>query len=287
MAKVLFVYYSTSHQTERAADAMAEVLSARGYAITKAAIEFTDPHYVERFSRWSKRHPIMTIVAMAPAQLRRKSGKIRIPPEAQSAEYDLVVVGSPTWCATTCMPVRSFLEDPVAEKVLRGKPFAAFTTSCHNWKGNIATIRALGTRAGGNWQGETHFVAEGNQVTSMLAWLGSNRHSQPRTRLFGLRLPRPNLRPDYKAQAQNFIEGLADQALTAEPARGRAAAPEGWSGIGMGGSGSHQPHKCEPGTITMADPSGLAEEPCVPGGGACLKGLLGLGAGVEAPVRVL
>ena len=163
MAKVLFVYYSVSHQTERAADAMAEVLSARGHAVTKAAIEFTDPHYVERLSRWSKRHPIMKIVVMAPAQLRKKTGKIRIPPEAQSAEYDLVVVGSPTWCATTCMPVRSFLKDPVAETVLKGTPFAAFTTSCHNWKGNIATIRALGTRAGGSWQGETHFVAEGTR----------------------------------------------------------------------------------------------------------------------------
>lgn len=218
MAKVLFVYYSASHQTERAANAMAEVLSARGHAVTKVAIEFTDPRYVERFSRWSKRYPIMKIVVMAPAQLRRKTGKIRIPAEAQSAEYDLVVVGSPTWCATTSMPVRSFLKDPVAEKVLRGKHFAAFTTSCHNWKGNIAAIRALGTRAGGSWQGETHFVAEGNQVTSMLAWLAFARHGEPRTRAFGVRVPRPNLKPDYKAQAQTFIEGLADQALTSQPA---------------------------------------------------------------------
>ena len=44
MAKVLFVYYSVSHQTERAVDAMAEVLSTRSHAVTRAVIEFTDPH---------------------------------------------------------------------------------------------------------------------------------------------------------------------------------------------------------------------------------------------------
>ena len=34
MAKVLFVCYSVSHQTELAANAMAQVLSARGHAGT-------------------------------------------------------------------------------------------------------------------------------------------------------------------------------------------------------------------------------------------------------------
>jgi hypothetical protein len=34
-------------------------------------------------------------------------------------------------------------------------------------------VRQLGEEAGGAWHGETHFLALGNQVNSMLSWLGS------------------------------------------------------------------------------------------------------------------
>lgn len=213
MSKVLIVYYTYSQQTAKAADAMAEALQARGHEVTKALIEFTDHQYGESFSHWPMNWPIWNIVGMLPAQKRRKTGSISIPAQARDADYDLVIVGSPTWWLTTNMPVRSYLKDPAAREILNGKPFAAFTTSRRYWKGNIADIRELGEDAGGHWEGQTHFVSEGNQVMSMWSWLAFMRHAEERKRSFGKKLPKPNLKPDFAEQARTFINGVADRAL--------------------------------------------------------------------------
>ncbi len=225
MSKVLFVYFSYSQQTARAAEVMAAELEAGGHEVTKSALEFTDHRYGERFSAWPMRHPIWKIVGMLPAQLQRKTGSIAIPKAASGGDYDLVIVGSPTWWLTTNMPVRSYLKDSAAAKVLAGKPFAAFSTSRRYWKGNIRTIKQLGEASGGRWLGETHFVAEGNQVMSMASWLAFMRHGEPRERAFALRLPRPNLQADFEKQAQGFIQGVADRALPQKAPSGRAGRP--------------------------------------------------------------
>src|SRR5262245_54672036 len=138
---VLFVYYSFTQQTRRVAETMAQALRARGCDVTEAAIEFTDAHYGARFSKLPMRKPIAKIVGMLPAQRRKKTGEIRIPSEASNGSYDLVVIGSPTWWLTTCMPVRSYMHDPAAKRVLAGKPFAVFSTSRRYYKDNLKTIR--------------------------------------------------------------------------------------------------------------------------------------------------
>ena len=121
---VLFVYYSFTQNTRRVADRMTDTLRQRGYEVTEAAIEFPDADYGKRFSKRPMSWPIAKIFGMLPAQLRRKTGDIRIPPEAASGEYDLVVIGSPTWWLTTCMPVRSYMQDPASGNVLDETPFA-------------------------------------------------------------------------------------------------------------------------------------------------------------------
>ncbi len=46
---------------------------------------------------------------MMPAQLRGATGEISIPDEARDGDYDLVVIGSPTWWIKTSVPIRSYL----------------------------------------------------------------------------------------------------------------------------------------------------------------------------------
>ncbi|MGZ6616815.1 MAG: flavodoxin family protein [Solirubrobacteraceae bacterium] len=211
---VLFVYYTFTKQTGMVVDAVAEELTARGCAVTKALLEFPDAHYGGRFSKLPMSWPIWHIVGMLPAQRRRKTGEITIPPEAQQGDYDLVVFGSPTWWLTTCTPVRSYLHSPAAKAVLDGHPFAAMSVSRRYYKGNLGDIKQLGERAGGTWAGGTHFVADGNQVMSMASWLVFMRKNEPRRRYLGMPLPRPNLKADYAEQAHRYADDLADKVLS-------------------------------------------------------------------------
>ena len=57
----------------------------------------------------------------------------------------------------------------------------------------------------------------------MLSWLGYMRHGEPQQRVMGLRMPPPNLKPDFEEQARAFAEGVADEVL---PRNGRAKSSE-------------------------------------------------------------
>jgi flavodoxin len=217
---VLFVFYSFTEQTRRVADTMADVLRGRGFDVTEAPIEFSDEHYGKRFSKRPMDWPVMKIFSMLPSQARKKTGTITIPTEASEGAYDLVVVGSPTWWLTACMPVRSYMHDPAAQRVLGGKPFAAFSTSRRYYKGTLKTIRQLGEKSGGQFIDETHFVADGNQVTSMWSWLAFMRHDAVQERSLGFRLPKPNLRVGFEEQATGFINALADKVFESESTSG-------------------------------------------------------------------
>ena len=211
--KVLIVYYSFTKQTGLVVDAMADRFTEQGCEVTKALLQFTDPHYGKKFSELPMHWPVVKIVSMLPAQLRRKTGEIGIPPEAQEGDYDLVVFGSPTWWLTTNMPVRSFLESPAAAKILDGKPFAAASVSRRYYRGNLEGIRTLGERNGGTWIDETHFVAAGNQVMSMTSWLAYMFFGGPRGHFLGIPLPKPNLQPGYEEQTRGFADRLVDGVL--------------------------------------------------------------------------
>ncbi len=78
-------------------------------------------------------------------------------------------------------------------------------------------------RNGGTWVDATHFVVAGNQVTSMLAWLAYMKHGEARERVLGLKMPPPNLKPDFELQAQRFINGVA-RSDVARACRAAAAA---------------------------------------------------------------
>ena len=65
-----------------------------------------------------------------------------------------------------------------------------------------------------------HFVAAGGQVKSMLSWLGYVKHGEPQPRVFLLKMPPPNLKPDFEDQARSFVDGLVDEVLAQRTASG-------------------------------------------------------------------
>ncbi len=147
--RVLIVYYTLTKQSGRVADAMANAFEARGCEVTKAMIEFTDERWVPKLSQFPMKRPIAQIASVLPAQLRHKTGEIRIPSEAQAGDYDLVLIASPTWWFQTSIPIRSYLESPAARAILDGKPFATASISRRYYGINLRQQRSSPRRTAG------------------------------------------------------------------------------------------------------------------------------------------
>ena len=224
--RVLIVYFTLTKQVGRVTDAMANAFEVRGCDVAKAKIEFTDQRWVAKLSQFPMKRPFAQILSVLPAQMRHKTGEISIPPEAQAGDYDLVVVASPTWWFRTCIPIRSYLESSAAKAVLDGKPFATASVSRRYYSINLREQQKRGENNGGRFIDKTHFVAAGGQVKSMLSWLGYMKHGEPQKRAMGLKMPPPNLRPDFEEQAKTFADGLVDSVLQPAATTAREGSPQ-------------------------------------------------------------
>jgi hypothetical protein len=208
---VLFVYFSYTQQSLKVAEAMAEVLRERGCDARLARIELTDSRYADRFTRFPLRHPYGDILGMMPAQLRGATGEIRTPDDAKDGDYDLVVIGSPTWWLKTSVPIRSWLMSDAAGRVLKGKRFTAYVVCRRYWGFNLKAVRRLGTERGGEYVDGVHFSFAGGQVRSLLSLISYFGKGDNRERYLGVKIPPTNLKPDYLERSRAFASELADR----------------------------------------------------------------------------
>lgn len=209
--QVLVVFFTYTQQSAMVADAMAAVWRELGAVVDLARIELTDSRYAERFTRFPLKRPYLDIIGMMPAQVRGATGQIEIPAVASDGDYDLVVIGSPTWWIRTSLPIRSYLKSDAAGRILNGKRFATFVVCRRYWGFNLRAVRKLGTARGGQWVDGIHFSFEGGQIRSLLALLSYFGKGENRDRYLGVRIPSTNLKPDYLGQAQAFAAWLANE----------------------------------------------------------------------------
>jgi hypothetical protein len=212
--KVLFVYYTFTKQALKVTEDMEAVFRDRGWDIRRAEIEFTDHRYVKNFARFPMKHRYFDVIRMLPAQLRRATGEIRIPPEAEGGDYDLVVIGSPTWWLTTCMPIRSYMKSEAAAALLDGRSVAAFVVCRRYWKNNLKTVKKLAEGHGATCVDVAHFSYLGGQVRSLLSLISYLGTGEYRERYLGIKIPPTNLQPDGDEAARAFAEGVADLLAT-------------------------------------------------------------------------
>jgi hypothetical protein len=85
--RVLFVYFTVTQQTLKVVEAMTDTLRERGCEVRQARIEFTDPRYASRFSRFPFRHPWLLVAGMLSPQLRHVTGQIRVPDTVRGEDY--------------------------------------------------------------------------------------------------------------------------------------------------------------------------------------------------------
>jgi len=205
----LLLYYTYTGQSLKVLEAAGEEFRERGCEVFKAPIEFTDPRYAERFSRFPMRRVWPDMLSVLPAQKRGDTGEIRTPDTVRNGDYDLICIGSPTWWQTASMPIRSFLKSNEARKLLEGKPFAVFVVCRQYWVENLTAVRELAEQQGGKFVDEVHFTYPGDTLRSMLSltsYLGSGKY---REKYLGLRIPRTNVQPEQLEQTQKFAAGLA------------------------------------------------------------------------------
>jgi hypothetical protein len=209
--RVLLLYYTYTGQSLKVLEAAGEVFGSRGCDVVKAPIEFTDPRYAQRFSRFPMRHVWPDMLSVLPAQTRRATAQIRTPGEVLNNSYDLICIGSPTWWRTTSMPIRSYLKSDDARELLAGKPFAVFVVCRRYWRENLEAVRKLGEKHGGRYVGGLHFQYPGDQLRSMLSltsYLGSGEY---RDRYLGIPIPPTNVQPDQIEQTRKFALTIADR----------------------------------------------------------------------------
>jgi|SRR4051794_28350271 len=211
--RVLCVYYSYTGQTTKVLDAMASMLADRGCDVSFAPIIFTDPRYAKRFSEFPMPHPYREVFGMIPAELRRRPGTIEIPPAVSEHDYDLVVIGSPTWWLSTNVPIRSFLQSETAGTVLAGTQFAGVVVCRRYWRHNLKTVRRLGVERGGRFVDGIHFRFAGGQVRSLLSLISYLGSGEYRERYLGVKIPATNIRDEQLDSAGTFANGLADELM--------------------------------------------------------------------------
>lgn len=211
--RVLLLYYSYTGQSQKVLEAAGDVFRARGAEVHTAAIEFTDQRYAEKFSRFPMRRVWPDMLSVLGAQKRNETGQIRTPDTVRDGDYDLILIGSPTWWDNVSMPIRSFLKSDEAGKLLSGKPFAVFVVCRTFWRENLEGVRELAEEQGGRYVDEIHFTYPGDNLRSLLAltsYLGSGEY---RKKYLGLRIPPTNVQPEQLEQARTFAGRLADRLL--------------------------------------------------------------------------
>jgi menaquinone-dependent protoporphyrinogen IX oxidase len=219
--RVLLLYYSYTGQARKVLEAAGEVFGERGCEVHTAPIEFTDPRYAERFSRFPMNHMWRDFLSMLGPQTLKSTGTIRTPDEVRRGDYDLICIGSPTWWRDVSMPLRSFLKSSEAGPLLNDKPFAVFVVCRRYWKENLNAVRKLAEKAGGRYEGGIHFGYPGDQVRSMLSltsYLGSGEY---RSKYLGVSIPPTNISAEQLDETRRFAADLADRVL-----RTHSAVPE-------------------------------------------------------------
>jgi hypothetical protein len=157
------------------------------------------------------KHRYFDVIRMLPAQLRRATGEVQIPEAAKGGDYDLVVIGSPTWWLTTCMPIRSYLKSDEAGQFLKGKSVAGFVVCRRYWGNNLKTVKKLSGSHGATIVGETHFSYLGGQVRSLLSLISYLGTGEYRERYLGIKIPPTNVQPEGDEAARVFAGQLVDR----------------------------------------------------------------------------
>lgn len=204
--RVLILYYSFTNQTRRVAEAMSEVFGELDCEVEKCAIQFIDEQYHLQLA--DKPLLLRTIMSLLPAQLRGKTGKIRVPEEILKRDYDLICIGSPTWWFFPAMPIVSFLESEGAKQLLENKRFAVFAVCRAIWWHNLRQVKRMAQKQGGTFVDGAAFCFDGGYIRSELSFISYMKNDADLGRFWGFKIYKFGVSDEGIARAKEFARGL-------------------------------------------------------------------------------
>lgn len=181
MARALIVYYSFTAQTERAAAELEKTCIDAGWEARTCRLDFAvgAPDFPLR--------PLLgRAVALSLPSLRERPVPVRFDESVLDEDWDLVLIGSPTWLTSPAQPVSSFLQTPAARHLLAGRPFGVFVVCRGFWRRNRARVRVLGEQAGGRYVGGAGFGFDGNYLRTNRAFFAYHTSAGEQAAAYGL-----------------------------------------------------------------------------------------------------
>lgn len=209
--RVLILYYTFTNQTRRVAEAMSEVLGELDCDVEECTIEFIDQWY--RLELPDKPKLLRTIMSLLPAQLRGKTGAIRVPEEILKRDYDLICIGSPTWWFYPAMPIVSFLESPGARQLLENKRFAVFAVCRAIWWHNLRQVKKMAQKQGGIFVDGAAFCFDGGYIRSELSFISYLKNDADLGRFWGFKIYKFGVSDEGIAMAKEFARELGSRLL--------------------------------------------------------------------------
>ena len=221
--RVLILYYTFTNQTRRVAEAMSEVFGELDCDVEECTIEFIDQRY--RLELPDKPKLLRTIMSLLPAQLRGKTGAIRVPEEVLKRDYDLICIGSPTWWFYPAMPIVSFLESPGARQLLENKRFAVFAVCRAIWWHNLRQVKKMAQKQGGTFVDGAAFCFDGGYIRSELSFISYLKNDADLGRFWGFKIYKFGVSDEGIAKAKEFARELGSGLLGTISRFGASAIP--------------------------------------------------------------
>lgn len=199
MKNVLVINYS---QTGQLADITAQVIAPLRAAGHKVHLETLRP---ETPFPWP--WPIIDFFDAFPECVQLDAPPLKPLNIPMDQPFDLIILTYQVWYLAPALPMTAFLQSPVGQQLIKGKPVITLVACRNMWLSAQATMQRLIAQAGGQLRDHLAFTDQGHALATFITtprWVWTGK----RDRFLGL--PPAGVAPEEIRQASRFGRALAD-----------------------------------------------------------------------------
>ncbi|MDO3383445.1 dialkylrecorsinol condensing enzyme [Gilvimarinus algae] len=207
--RVLVVHYSQTGQLERVARSVVAPLEASN----RFQVDYLNLQPVHDYPfPW----PMLRFINAFPESAHQVPCELALKTEHLGDDYDLVILAYQVWYLAPSIPVSSFLQSELAERLMSGKPVVTVIACRNMWLQAQEKVKTHLERLGARLVGNVVLVDAAGSVASFFAtplWVLTGRKGP---HWFGL-VPPAGVSEREVAEAQRFGEALALKMTPSQP----------------------------------------------------------------------